>query len=125
MTTISSTAAPISAMEKLKRTATLPGASQATSAMASVQPALPGAAAQAAEGAVQAQAIAPAPEPFNAPSLRLPRNPTTREVLNGLTSAMADPSVNDSSAQKLYQLHEQLLNAERGMLQAIIDGMLV
>lgn len=125
MTTISSTAAPISAMEKLKRTATLPGASQATSAMASVQPALPSAAAQASEGAAQAQPGAPVPEPFNAPSLALPRNPTTREVLNGLTSAMADPTVNESSAQKLYQLHEQLLNAERGMLQAIIDGMLM
>lgn len=93
------------------------------SSTASTQPATPqAAAAQAQQGAAQAQ---PKPEVFNAPMLRLPPSPTTHEVLNGLTGAMGDPSVNAASAQKLYQIHEMLLNADRSMIQAIIDGMLI
>lgn len=121
---ISSGAAPLTAIERLQRSVTLPNASQPTSATASTQPATPAAAAQAAQGASAVQPAAQA-EVFNAPMLDLPSNPTTRDVLGGLTRAMGDPTVNDTTIQKLYGLHEQLLNAERGMIQAIIDGMLV
>jgi hypothetical protein len=119
---ISASAAPLTPSQKLQQSITNPNASTPTSATASVQPATAAAAQQAAQGAAQAQ---PKEEPFNAPMLALPPDPTTREVMSGLTKAMADPSVNDSSAQKLYSLHEQLLNADRAMIQAVIDGMLV
>lgn len=122
---ISTSAAPLSPSEKLQQTIANPNASRAMSATASVQPATAQAAmaaTQAQQGAAQAQ---PQPEVFNAPMLNLPPSPTSHEVMNGLTAAMADPTVNESSAQKLYQLHEMLLNAERSMLQAVIDGMLI
>lgn len=121
---ISTSASPLTPSQKLQQTIANPNASRATSATSSVQPATPQAAAsQAQQGAAQAQA--PQPEAFNAPQLVLPPSPTSREVMNGLTRAMADPTVNQGSAQKLYQLHEMLLNAERSMIQAVIDGMLV
>ena len=123
MSSVSTSATPISAFEKLKAAITSPGASRPTSAVASVQPATPQAAAQqATQGAAQAQ---PKPEPFNAPMLDVPPNPTTREVMSGLTKAMGDPTVNDTTAQRLFELHQQLLNADRAMIQAVIDGMLV
>jgi hypothetical protein len=92
------------------------------SGTATVQPATPAAAQQAAQGAAQAQ---PKEEPFNAPMLRLGPSPTSHDVLNGLTAAMADPSVNQTTASRLYELHQQILNADRAMIQAVIDGMLV
>lgn len=120
---ISTGATPLTASQKLQQTIANPNASRATSSTASVQPATPqAAAAQAAQGAAQAQ---PKEEPFNAPMLALPPNPTSTEVMAGLTKAMADPTVNGSTAQKLYSLHEQLLNADRAMIQAVIDGMLI
>ena len=118
---ISASASPLTPSQKLQQSITNPNASTPTSATASVQPAT-AATQQAAQGAAQAQ---PKEEPFNAPMLALPPDPTSREVMSGLTKAMADPSVNDSTAQKLYSLHEQLLNADRAMIQAVIDGMLV
>ena len=75
---------------------------------------------QAARGAEQAQQQKE--ESFNAPKLILPPDPTSREVLTGLTRAMADPTVNRSTAQQLYQLHEQIRTAEQTMIQAILDG---
>ena len=122
---ISTAAAPLTPTEKLRQTIANPNASRAMSATASVQPATPEAAAaatQATDGAAQAQ---PQPEAFNAPMLRLPPSPNSHEVMNGLTSAMADPTVNATSVGGLYKLHEMLLNAERSMIQAVIDGMLV
>ena len=117
---------PLSGIEKLQTGVTSPGASRARSAVSGVQPATPetAAAAQATQGAAAAQPQAEA-EVFNAPMLDLPDAPTTTDVLHGLTAAMADPTVNAGTAQKLYQLHEQLLNAERAMVQSIIDGMLM
>ncbi len=76
---------------------------------------------QATSGAEQAQTEKA--EPFNAPMLDLPDDPTSRDVMVGLTRAMADPTVNKSSAQQLYNLHEQLLAAEKAMMTAILDGM--
>ena len=120
---LSTSASPLTPSQKLQQSIANPNASRAMSSTASTQPATPqAAAAQATLGAAQAQ---PQPEVFNAPPLALPPSPTTHEVLNGLTSAMADPSVNAGSRQKLYQIHEMLLNADRSMIQAIIDGMLV
>lgn len=122
MSSISTTATPLSPFEKLKAAITSPGASRPTSSVASVQPASPQAAAQqATQGAAQAQ---PKPEPFNAPMLALPPSPNTREVMSGLTKAMADPSVNGTTAQRLFELHQQLLNADRAMIQAVVDGIL-
>lgn len=69
-----------------------------------------------------AQAAQPSSEPFNAPMLRLPESPTAADVLTGLAAAMADPTVNRTSAQQVYQLHEQLMNAERSMTQVVLDG---
>jgi hypothetical protein len=74
---------------------------------------------QAAAGAQQSQQA----EPFNAPRLVLPSEATTREVMVGLTRAMADPSVNKTTAQQLYSLHEQMKSAEQAMIQSILDGM--
>jgi hypothetical protein len=119
---ISTGASPLTPSEKLQQSIANPNASRATSGTASVQPATPQAAAQAQQGAAQAQ---PKEEPFNAPMLSLPTSPRSHEVLSGLTAAMADPTVNSGTASKLYQLHEMVLNAERSMIQAVIDGMLV
>ena len=80
------------------------------------------AAAQAQQGAVAVQARV---EPFNAPMLDLSEGASTREVMAGLQKAMADPTVNKSTAQQLFSLHEQLMQAEKAMLQVIIDGMLI
>ena len=40
-------------------------------------------------------------------------------------SAMSDPSVNRTTANQLYQLHDQLMQAEKAMLQVVLDGLLV
>lgn len=78
---------------------------------------------QAASGA--AQATTEKAEPFNAPKLRLPADPSTRDVMAGLVGAMSDPSVNRTTANQLYQLHDQLMQAEKAMLQVVLDGLLV
>lgn len=122
---ISTSATPLSPSQKLQQSIANPHASRSTSGLASIQPATPQAAAaatQAQQGAAQAQ---PPAEPFNAPYLRLSANPTRHEVMTALTSAMADPRVNATSVAGLTKLHEMLLNAERSMAQAVIDGMLV
>lgn len=110
------TAVPIQA------TAAAPGAGAAAPSGAPATPAAASSAGtqQAAAGAAQAQ---PKAEAFNAPALDLPDDPDTRDVLRGLTAAMADPTVNDTSAQRLYELHQQLLEAEKAMTQAVLDGM--
>lgn len=75
------------------------------------------AAVQAQQGAQAAQ-----PEAFNAPRLSLPASPTTRDVLMGLQRAMARDDVNASSVAKLSQLHDMIMQADRAMVQAIMDG---
>ncbi|MCW2926097.1 MAG: hypothetical protein JWM86_65 [Thermoleophilia bacterium] len=115
-----SSATALTPAEIARRQAALPKPGAAT-ATAPIQPAT-AAATQAQQGAAAAQ---PKPEPFNAPMLQLPSSPTTKDVLVGLQFAMADDTVNASSAQRLFELHEQLMAAEKAMAQAIIDGMLV
>ena len=119
---LSTSSAPLSANQRLQQTIANPNASRAMSGTASVQPATPAAAQQAAQGAAQAQ---PKEEPFNAKMLVLPRNPSGHDVMAGLTSAMADPTINATTAAGLYKLHEMVLNAERSAIQAVIDGMLM
>ena len=60
-------------------------------------------------------------EAFNAKALDLPDNPTTRDVLTGLTAAMADPTVNQTTAQKLFEFHQQLFEMEKAMTLAIVN----
>lgn len=125
MSTGVTSASPLSAAEIARRRATLPGAARQTGSGGTLPPtssptAGTGGVQQASVGAQQAQA-----EPFNAPMLQLPDNPTTLDVMDGLARAMADPSVNQTTAQRLFQLHQQLMEAEKAMAQAVIDGMLV
>ena len=107
-----------------RRTAALTGAARPTSPVTQPPPTATAATAQATQGAQQAQA-APKEEPFNAGMLDLPPEPTSRDVMAGLTQKMADPTVNSTTANKLFQLHEQLMQAEKAMMQVIVDGMLM
>lgn len=132
-TGISTATSPLNAaeLERLRRVS--PGASNnATSGLSGVRPATASAATAAAGTAGSEQAVEGASqvtrvsvEVFNAPRIKLPSNPTTLDVLDGLSRAMASPDVNDSTAQKLYQLHEMLFTVEKSMAQAVIDGMLI
>lgn len=124
---ISTTATQLSQSESARRMAALNGGARPTSPVTQPAPTVTaetGTAAtdQAAQGAAQTQQK---PEAFNAPPLDLPDNPTTRDVMAGLAKAMADPTVNSSSAQQLFSLHEQLMQAEKAMMQVIVDGMLI
>jgi hypothetical protein len=92
--------------------ATTPAAASSTSAA----PATTAGTQQATQGAQQAQ---PQPEVFNAPMLDLPDDPSTRDVMDGLVRAMADPATNASSAQALLDLHKQLMAAEQAMYEAM------
>jgi len=65
----------------------------------------------------------PRAEVFNAPKLDLPDDPSTVQVMDGLVAAMADPTVNDSSANRLYEFHKQMLDQYKQSIQVIIDGM--
>lgn len=100
-----------------------PAAASAPAAATTATATQPGAAAGAAQAAAGAQAVGPKPEPFNARPLVLPEGATTRHVLDGLAGAMADPSVNRSTAQRLFEFHQQLLDAEKSMTQAVLEGM--
>lgn len=126
MTPLSTNASQLAQYDQARRTAALMGAAKPSSPVTQPAPqvaAVPVAAVdQAQAGAAAAQ---PKVEAFNAPSLDLPDNPTSRDVMAGLTKAMADPTVNASSAQQLFQLHEQLFQAEKAMMQVIVDGMLM
>lgn len=112
-----------------RRQAALTGASKPVTPTVQAPPVVTEASVQAQQGAQQAQPgaqQAPAqPEPFNAPMLDIPPGATTREVMAGLMKAAADPTVNDSSARQLLALHEQLMQAEKAMMQVIVDGMLI
>lgn len=114
----------LAAYDTARRTAALTGAARPTTPSTQPPPEASGTLAetQASAGAAAAQ---PTEEPFNAPMLSLPPNPTSHEVRIGLVRAMADPTVNKNSAQQLYQLHDMLFQAEKAMMQVIIDGMLM
>jgi hypothetical protein len=126
--TVSTNATQLSQFESASRMAALNGGARPTSPVTQPPPTVTvpaageAAAEQAAAGAAQTQQK---PEAFNAPPLDLPDNPTTLDVMAGLTKAMADPSVNASTAQQLFSLHEQLMQAEKAMMQVIVDGMLI
>ena len=108
--------------EAAKRQAALSGGTAPVSPGTQPAPVVTQGSVQAQQGAQQAQ---PKEEPFNAPMLDIPEGATTREVMAGLTKAMADPTVNASTARQLFTLHEQLMQAEKAMMQVIVDGMLI
>lgn len=122
MTNINPGASSLAQYEAAKRQATLQGGAAPVTPAVQPPPTVTSATVQAQEGAAQAQ---PQEEVFNAPMLDIPPGATTREVMAGLRSAMADPTVNSSTANKLFSLHEQLMQAEKAMMQVIIDGMLI
>jgi hypothetical protein len=119
---LTGSASSLAAYDAARRTAALTGAANPTSPTTQPPPTVTAAAAQATEGA---QAAQPKEEPFNAPMLDLPEDPTIQDVRIGLVRAMADPTVNSSTAQQLFQLHDQLFQAEKAMMQVIVDGMLM
>jgi hypothetical protein len=123
MTPLSTNASSLAQYEAARRSAALTGTANPTSPTVQPPPAVTAATAQATAGAAQAQA-APT-EPFNAPMLDLPPNPSTQEVLAGLTRAMTDPTVNARTANELSGLHDRLMQAQKAMTQVIIDGMLM
>jgi hypothetical protein len=123
MTSLSTNASSLAQYEAARRSATLTGTANPTSPTVQPPPTVTAATAQAADGAAQAQA-APR-EQFNPPMLDLPPSPSTREVMAGLTRAMADPTINSTTANELFGLHEKLMQAEKAMMQVIIDGMLM
>lgn len=124
MSNISTGASSLAQYEAAKRQASLTGGTAPVSPSTQPAPTVTAATVQAQQGAAQAQAQ-PKEEPFNAPMLDLPPGATTRETMAGLNKAMADPTVNASSVNKLYQLHEMLMQAEKAMTQVIVDGMLM
>ncbi|MCB0879241.1 MAG: hypothetical protein KDC46_09715 [Thermoleophilia bacterium] len=118
----------LAAYDSARRTAALTGATRPTSPVTEPAPQVTAATAQASSGAAQVQDAAnakPDAEPFNAPMLKLPLEPNTRDVMAALVGAMGDPTVNSSTANQLFQLHEQLMQAEKAMTQVIVDGMLI
>jgi len=124
MSNVSTSASQLAQYDAAKRQAALQGGTAPVSPAVQPAPVVTPqtAATQATEGAAAAQ---PKEEPFNAPMLDLAPGASTREVMAGLTKAMADPTVNKSTAQQLFSLHEQLMQAEKAMIQVIVDGMLI
>ncbi len=118
----SSSSTALAQYDAARRQAALTGGTKPTSPVTQPPPDATAATTQAQQGAQQAQ---PKEEPFNAPMLDIPPDATTREVMSGLTKAMADPSVNSSTARQLFTIHEQLMQAEKAMMQVIVDGMLI
>lgn len=80
------------------------------------------AAGQPPTAATQPVATQPAPEPFNAPPLKLPRDPSTSDVLTALAGSAGDPTTNESSAQKVYQLEQMLRDAHKSMIGSWVGG---
>lgn len=93
------------------------GAAQASPATPPVETSTAGSQTLAGSHEVQPPSAQQA-QAFNAPELELPRDPSTRDVLDGLTHAMADPSVNQTTADRLFQIHQQLMDAQKAMIQA-------
>lgn len=122
MSNVSGSASSLAQYEAAKRQAMLQGGANPVTPAVQPPPTVTAATVQAQQGAADAQ---PKPEVFNAPMLDIPPGATTYEVMAGLKKAMADPTVNDSSVNKLYELHEMLMQAEKSMMQVIIDGMLI
>jgi hypothetical protein len=114
-------ASKLAQYDQARRTAALTGAATPITPVTQPPPQVTAASAQATEGAEQAQPR----EEFNARRLDLPPDPTSLDVRLGLVRAMADPTVNHATAAQLFQLHEQLMQAEKAMMQVIIDGMLI
>ena len=100
-------------------TAATPATTPATSGAAPATTGADTGTTQAAAGAQQAQ---PQAEPFNAPMLSLPADPSTHDVLDGLTRAMADDTVNKSTADALYKIHQMVFEMEKAAAQVILDG---
>lgn len=125
MTPLSTSTSQLAQYDQARRTAALTGAAKPSSPVTQPPPQVTAAAAAGDQARAGAAAAQPKAEAFNAPALDLPDNPTSRDVMAGLTKAMADPTVNASSAQQLFQLHEQLFQAEKAMMQVIVDGMLM
>jgi hypothetical protein len=103
-------------------------AAQPTTNQTTTAPATTGAVATGTAGAAQAQqgasqAQAQKAEPFQAPVLVLPDEPSTNDVLTGLTAAMADPNANKTTVDALNELHSRVFQAEQAMNQAILDLM--
>lgn len=112
MSAVTGSATPLSAAEVARRKAYLPKPTTPTPSIPTTS-----AATQATEGAQAAQ-----PEAYNAPPLDLPRDPSTRDVLVGIARVAGDPTVNETTAQRLLQVHEMLLAAEKQMIQSVLDG---
>ena len=122
MSNVSTGASSLAQYDAARRAAALSGAAAPVTPSTQPAPTVTAATVQAQQAAVQVQ---PKPEVFNAPMLDLPPGATTREVMAGLQKGMADPTVNGSSVNKLYELHEMLMQAEKAMTQVIVDGMLM
>ncbi len=122
MSNVSAGTSALAQYEAAKRQAALSGAANPVTPGVQPPPTVTAATVQAQQGAEQAQ---PKAEVFNAPMLDIPPGATTHEVMAGLKKAMADPTVNASSVDKLYQIHEMLMQSEKAMVQVIIDGMLM
>jgi hypothetical protein len=76
---------------------------------------------QAQQGATQVQVQAQ--EQFQAQLLRLPDEPSTGDVLTGLTAAMAKPGINQTTSKELYDFHQLLFETQKAMTQAMLDLM--
>lgn len=123
MSNVSAGASSLAQYEAARRQAAISGGTTPSSPTTQPAPTVTEASVQAKEGAAQAQAQ-PKEEPFNAPMLDIPPGATTVEVMAGIKKAMSDPTVNKTTAQQLFWLHDQLMQAEKAMTQVIIDGVL-
>jgi hypothetical protein len=127
MSNVSAGSSALAQYEAAKRQAAMSGAANPVSPTVQPPPTVTPASVQAQQGAGQAQTQAQEPkaEAFNAPPLDIPPGATSREVLAALRKSMSTPGVNASTAQALSGLHDMIMQADKAMMQVIIDGMLI
>lgn len=125
MSNVSAGTSALAQYEAAKRQAALSGAANPVTPSVQPPPTVTAASVQAQTGAAQTQAQEPKAEVFNAPPLDLPPGATSRDVMAALRSAMSKPGVNASTAQALSGVHDMIMQAEKAMMQVIIDGMLL
>lgn len=122
---LSTNATKLAQYEAARRSAAMTGAANPSSPTTQPPPVVTPESVAAQQATAGAEAAQPKEEPFNAKRLVLPDDPTSYDVRVSLVRAMGDPTINKSSAQQLFQLHDQLFQAEKAMMQVIVDGMLM
>ena len=115
--------APMSTAQAYATLGITPGSSASSSGSAAAAPQASTATASTTasqQATAGAQQVA---EAFNGKAFVVTEKATTRDVLKGLVRTMEDPSINERSAQTVYELHQKLFAAEQAMIQTLLEVM--